>query len=377
MAKKSGDRLLTEGELKRKFPDSGLASNIFLSADNTLWLPSRILALNYHIGGGIPYGKIKELYGQESTGKSLMAMDFSYVTQQCGGIVLWDDAECSFDPAWAIKNGLDLNRIVVLKDENIIEVVSDWIKYQVLYWRSRLTNNEPILLVGDSIAAWDTQENMDTDDLDAKAEMGNRGKKIYQMLRKRNKFLARYGVCTIFINQLRPKVGATKWEDPDTTPGGNAMKFFASIRVGLYSGKRIKDENKRRIGSVIFIRTKKNKVAPPRDNISAEVYFTDDEGKLGFSKYFGLLPILIENEVVERRKGIYYKGRRICSYRDEDEGPFIQAIMEDDILRRNLIRRSGINTVSKFKEKLEATDGNLYPVKIKNKKDADDDGDTE
>lgn len=357
--------VLSDADYRRRYPTSGTANKICLPAENSLWLPSRILPLNWQLGGGILYGKILELFGEESTGKSLMSMDFGYCCQQLGGEILWQDAEASFDVSWAMQNGLDPTKIHLLPEENVIEIISDWQMDTILRVRARLTNNEPILLVVDSTAALDTQLNMDTADSDQKAEMGNRAKAIYRMLRKRTKLYARYGVCVIYINQLRQKVGASQFEDPDTTPGGSAMKFFASQRIGLYRGKRIKDEDKNYVGNFVYIRTKKNKVAPPKDNTQANVYFTPFNGTLGYDKYF-YLPELLENMGVIQRKAAvyYYKGEKLAH-----ETKIIALLKSNDKLRKNLIRRSGINTISVTKEKINAISNNRYPVKNKSPKD--------
>src|SRR5690606_36681767 len=121
--------------------------------------------------------------------------------------------------------------------------------------RNRLTNNEPILLVNDSIAAFETLENLTTAQVDMKAEMGNRAKAIYAMVRRRNPFYIKYGVCVIYINQLRKKVGASQFEDPDTTPAGDAMKFFACNPLGLSTGKQINNPDEERVGNLVYIRT--------------------------------------------------------------------------------------------------------------------------
>jgi RecA/RadA recombinase len=126
--------LLREGDLRRRYPESGLASKISLPAEKVLKLPCRILAINNHLGGGISYGKIIEVGGEESAGKTLLAIDFGVVAQSMGGIVLWDDAEASFDRAWAEKNGLDMDKVELLPYENEIELVSDWIADMCIYY---------------------------------------------------------------------------------------------------------------------------------------------------------------------------------------------------------------------------------------------------
>lgn len=370
-------KVLSERDLAKKYQDSGTAS-VLIPDEKAFWLPSRNISLNWQLGGGIPYGKILELYGFESTGKSLLAKDFAYTAQQLGGVVLWGDAERSFDPHWAKLNGLDLDRIIILAD-NSVEVFSDWMRDQILYWRSILTKNEPILLVVDSVAAWDCEANMDADQSGSKAEMGNRAKAIYNMYRKRNKIIANYGVCMIALNQVRDKVGASQFEEQVTTPGGAATKFYASQRVELIRSKQIKGfknekgawvdsiEKGKKVGQNIIQVVKKNKVAPPAPSIKTEVYFTADKfDYVGYCRYAGLVEILLEMGIISIQGNTYYfKDKKICLGRDN----FLSAIHSQDELRAEIIRKSKINTISRTRKKLETTITNFYPVNLKGQLD--------
>lgn len=366
MAKKKGGtiKIPTQAALMKKYGRSGLASNVL--SDTTLWIPSRFLAVNHQFGGGIPYGGIVELYGEESSGKSLLAQDFAYGTQQLGGMVLFADAEKSFTKQWSESNGLDLDK-VWLYQENTVELISDWVMDSIVMWRSQLTNNEPILLILDSLAVLECLENQNTQQTDRKAEMGNRAKAIGTFLRSRSPLFHEYGVGVILINQLRSKIGASKFEDPDTTPGGEATKFYASIRVGVYGGKQIKKKIKgveKRVGRVSSIRIKKNKVAPPRETIKgAEVYFVETKNNpIGFNRYFGLPELLQELEIVTRKKGSsnYMMDDKVIARGEEK---FLELLYTDDKLRRKLIKKAGINTISRTEQQISELKTNLYPVK--------------
>lgn len=362
--RKAGQVLSMNAMFKRY--GAGLASDICLPEEKLLWLPSRIPALNDHLGGGIQYGNILELFGEESTGKTLLAIDFGTVCQSLGGIVCWADAEGTFGGPWAKSNGLDLNRMFLLPEENSVEVISDWLADAVVTARNQLVNNEPILLIIDSIASLDTKDNIENSQEDSKAEMGKRASEIDKLLRRRNKLLRKYGVCTICINQLRQKVGASKFEDPDVTPGGKAMKFYASQRIGLYKGKTIKDSSNKKIGHFLYIRTKKNKLAAPKESVKLQVYFKEqDDGSMGYHKYAGLPEVLLNSGVVKRKRGIwYFKGNIIAKSDDK----MVKVLVEDEDLRRRLIKKSGINTVSKTRQRIESIEENRYPVKIKKSK---------
>lgn len=371
MAKKKKMAISTEGKLRKKY-HSNTASNIVLPSDEMLWLPSRFLALNELLGGGVPYGKILELFGEESSGKSVIAYDFSYCAQALGGQVLWADSEFAFTHDWAITNGLDLDRVELFPEKSI-ETISDWSLDMGYYYRSKLKNNEPILLVIDSIAALDCMDNMESSQVDAKAEMGNRAKAIDKMLRTRNGSWEKLGISVIAINQLRSKIGASKFEDPDTTPGGKALRFYASQRIGVYGGKQIKAKLKgeeNRVGRVTSIRVKKNKVAPPKPTIkSAPVYFVPEyKDYVGFDRYFGLPDILVRHDVIVRKKGssrYYFKDKMIAN----GEPALLKLLEKDDKLRAKLIRRSGVNTISTTRKKIEKIDKNLFPVDVAKKEE--------
>lgn len=209
-------------DIQKKFPGQYIASQV--DESRMPWLPTRCLAFNKVTGGGIPFGKILELFGEESSGKTLLAYDFAYCAQYLGGIVLWVDAEQSFTNSWAEANGLDLQRVIVYRDTSI-EKISDWIAMQALYWRSQLTHNEPILLVVDSISALDTDNNINSEMDQASADMGNRAKAIYKYFRIRNEMLYSLGITQVYINQLRKNLKAGMFEDPDCLHGDTPIPF--------------------------------------------------------------------------------------------------------------------------------------------------------
>lgn len=373
MGKKASNaiKIETAAAISKKY-GGGLVSS---QEEVRFWIPSRVLAINHQFGGGIPYGRIVELFGTESGGKTLLAQDFAYGTIECGGIVIWGDGEKSFTKLWSEQLGLDHSRIWLNK-ENTIEILSDWIRDSVIYWRSILVKNEPILVVIDSLAVLECLEAQNGSQVDAKADFGNRAKAISKFLRARQPLFDDYGVGVILINQLREKQGATKFEDPDTTPGGQATKFYASIRAGLYGGKQIVKKVKgkeSRVGRHTSIRIKKNKVAPPRETIKgAELYTSPEYTKmpLGFNKYFNM-DVIVENAEIFKKKGsrYYLKDKMIANGKEA----LIQVLMEDDDLRKKVIRRSGINTISGLQAKLDKETKNWYPVKAaKAKKEEDD-----
>lgn len=198
--KKIGLKIPTKNEILKKY-----GSNIILASETKesgLWLPSTFYALNYTFGGGIPYGKILEIAGEASSGKSLIAYNFAYACQQLGGEVIWVDAEQSWMNSWAKENGVDPEKVTVVRDTRI-EYVADAVADLAIYMRSRLVNNEPILLVIDSIAAMDCADNIDAKMIEGKSEMGGRAKALYKYFRIRSELFYKLGVTQIYINQLR------------------------------------------------------------------------------------------------------------------------------------------------------------------------------
>ena len=300
------------------------------------------------------------------THNTLVAYDFAYCTQQLGGVVLLADAEQAFTNKWAEQNGLDLDRVLILR-ETSVEVISDWIAQYSLYWRSILTHNEPILVIIDSLASLDTSENINSQMTDSKADMGNRAKAIYKMFRIRSELLSKLGVTMICINQLRKNLKAGMFQNPDTTPGGQAMKFYASIRSGFYGSKTITEKHKGKevkVGRYTSIRMEKNKIAPSRATISkAPMYYNPKYHDVGFDRYFGLGDILVEEEVLEKTSGgIYkYKGKTIA--RGDEKLQLV--IEEDEKLRKRFIKACGINTITttqKHLDDLKSKGINLFPV---------------
>ena len=331
--------------------------------ESNLWLPSTFFALNYQWGGGIPFGKIVEVAGEESSGKSLIAYNFAYATQQLGGHVIWVDAEQAWMNSWAEANGVDPEKVTIINDTRI-EYVSDAVADLALYLRSQLVHNEPILLVVDSIAAMDCSDNIDSKMVEAKAEMGGRAKALYKYFRIRAELFNKLGVTQIYINQLRTALNVGFGKDNTTTTGGAALKFYASIRVAFFAGRAITVKFKgkeRRAGKLVTLRMLKNKVAPPRPTISkCPVYFNPKYHDVGFDRLYSMEDVLVENDIIEKNGGGTYsfKGTKLC----RGEEKFQKLLEEDDTLRRKLLRKADINTIGTTRKKLEALKENFFPV---------------
>lgn len=243
MAKKSkvGLKVPTKNELLRKYGESiKLASE---TKETKLWLPSTFFALNYQWGGGIPFGKSVEVAGEESSGKSLIAYNFAYATQQLGGHVIWVDAEQSWMNSWAEANGVDPDKVTVINDTRI-EYVSDAVADIAIYIRSQLTHNEPILLVVDSIAAMDCSDNIDSKMVDGKSEMGGRAKALYKYFRIRTELFVKLGITQIYINQLRTALNVGFGKDNTCLHYDTVIPFVdgTSMKIGDIIKNRVSKE---------------------------------------------------------------------------------------------------------------------------------------
>ena len=301
------------------------------------------------------------------THNTLVAYDFAYCTQQLGGHVIWVDAEQSWDNSWAEQNGIELDKVTIISSTEI-ETISDAIADLSILWRSKLTHNEPILLVVDSIAAMDCTENINIKMTDGKAEMGGRAKALYKMFRIRTELLSKLGITQIYINQLRVALNVGFGQDNTTSTGGKALGFYASIRSAFYAGKQVTKKvngKERKVGKLVSIRPIKNKVSPLRNTISkAPIYFNPKYVEyVGFDRYHGFADILVEEDVLEKTSGgIYkYKGKTVA----RGEEKFQSVVEEDDKLRRKLIKACGINTITttqKHLDDLKSKGINLFPV---------------
>lgn len=372
--KKVGIKVPTQNEILRKY--GSIIQLASTSRETGLWIPSTFFALNYTLGKGIPYGKILEVMGEESSGKSLIAYNFAYATQQLGGHVIWVDAEQSWMNSWAETNGVDPSKVTLVNDTRI-EYVADAVAELAIFLRSQLTHNEPILLVVDSVAAMDCADNIDAKMVDGKAEMGGRAKALYKYFRIRSELFYKLGVTQIYINQLRTALNVGFGKDNTTTTGGAALKFYAAQRIAFYAGKTLTIKSKgkdRKVGKNVTIRVIKNKVAPPRPTISkAPVYFNPKFHEVGFDRCFALEDVLVENDIVDKTSGGIYKYKGKTLARGEEK---FQALLEDDdALRRKLLKKAEINTIGSTRKQLEAININYFPVdgvEYENYEDAED-----
>lgn len=202
--------------------------------------------------GGFPRGRIIEIYGQESSGKTTLALHVIASAQKAGGLAAFIDAEHALDPSYAKKLGVATDDLLVSQPssgEEALEIAEALVR-----------SNEVAIIVVDSVAALVPQAEINGEMGDA--SMGLQARLMSQAMRKLTSVVSESNTCLIFINQLRDKIGVV-WGSPTVTTGGKALKFYASVRIDIARIGQVKDGNEKIIGSKTRVKIVKNKVGPP------------------------------------------------------------------------------------------------------------------
>ena len=259
-------------------------------------LPSGCLSLDIVLGGGYPKGRIIEIYGPESSGKTTLTLHAIAEIQKQGGTAAFIDAEHALDPAYAKKLGVDTENLLVAQPDNgeqALEITETLVR-----------SNAVDLIVVDSVAALVPQAEIDGDMGDA--HMGLQARLMSQALRKLTGIINKSKATVIFINQIRMKIGVM-FGNPETTTGGNALKFYASVRADIRRTAQIKSGDDV-IGNRTKVKIVKNKIAAPFRIAEFDIMYNE-----GISKTGDILDLAVEHEILGK-SGAFYK------YNDQNIG---------------------------------------------------------
>ena len=294
--------------------------------ENVEVISSGSLGLDYALGvGGYPRGRVVEIYGPESSGKTTLTLHAIAECQKAGGIAAFIDAEHAFDRYYAKNLGVNIDDLIISQPdhgEQALEIADNLIRSGAID-----------IVVVDSVAALTPKSEIEGEMGDSK--MGLHARLMSQALRKLTSSISKTNCTVIFINQLREKIGIM-FGNPETTTGGNALKFYASVRLDIRRSTQIKDNNGVVIGNKTRVKVVKNKVAPPFKTVEFDIMYG-----IGISRIGELIDKGVESEIIAKSGSWFsYDNTKLGQGRDAvkkllDDNPELAEEIEEKI--KNLI----------------------------------------
>ncbi|MBD2654723.1 MULTISPECIES: recombinase RecA [Synechocystis] len=279
------------------------------------------LTLDLALGGGLPKGRIVEIYGPESSGKTTLALHAVAATQQAGGVAAFVDAEHALDPVYSKALGVDIDNLLVAQPDNgesALEIVDQLV-------RSTAVD----IIVVDSVAALVPRAEIEGEMGDT--SVGSQARLMSKAMRKIAGNIGRSGCLVIFLNQLRQKIGVT-YGSPEVTTGGNALKFYASVRLDIRRIQTLKKGTEGEYGIRAKVKVAKNKVAPPFRIAEFDIIFGQGISRMGCT-----IDLAEKCDVITRKGAWYsYNGENIAQGRDNaikylEENPEIAATIDQQV----------------------------------------------
>src|SRR5438874_3487720 len=273
-------------------------------------IPTGALSVDLALGiGGLPRGRVVEIFGPESSGKTTLMLHVIANAQKQGGLAAFIDAEHALDPAYAKKLGVNLDELLVAQPDSGEEALS--------ICETLARSNALDVIVIDSVAALVPKSELEGEM--GMATMGMQARLMSQALRKLTAILNKAKTTCIFTNQLREKVGV-KFGNPETTPGGKALKFYASVRMDIRRKDTLKDATGNAIGNVARVKVVKNKVAPPFTEAEFEIIYNH-----GINKEGNILDVGVQHGVVEKKGAwLQFNGELVGQGKDSARQPLVE-----------------------------------------------------